>query len=165
MEVVSLESAEEIAQRSFPFQVTGLGRGKGKYGYNPRLAPWVNENAPRFDAVVLHGLWNYSSFGAWRGLREESTRYYIFPHGMMDPWFRQQSLLKHFAKQIYWWLAEGRVLRDANRVLFTWKRRKSEHAMPSSAGLIRGVSPAWALQILMATQTRKRRLLVLRFPY
>ncbi len=124
VEVVSLESAEEISQRSFPFQVTGLGRGKGKYGYNPRLAPWVNENAPRFDAVVLHGLWNDSSFGAWRGLREESTRYYIFPHGMMDPWFRQQSLLKHFAKQIYWWLAEGRVLRDAKRVLFTCEEEK-----------------------------------------
>src|ERR1700689_224304 len=47
VEVVSLESAEDIARHSFPCKVTGLGRGRAKYGYNPRLAPWVNENAPR----------------------------------------------------------------------------------------------------------------------
>lgn len=124
VEVVSLESAEETARRSFPCKVTGLGRGRGKYGYNPRLACWVNQNAPRFDVVILHGLWNYSSFGGWRGLRKQSTPYYIFPHGMMDPWFRQQSFLKHLAKQAYWWLAEGRVLRDADRVLFTCEEEK-----------------------------------------
>ena len=37
----------------------------------------------------------------------------------MDPWFREHYPLKHIAKQIYWTLIEGRVLRDARRVLFT----------------------------------------------
>ena len=119
VEVVSLESEEDVAPRKFPFRVTALGWGVGKYGYNPRLAPWVRENASRFDAVIMHGLWNYSSFGAWLGLRKTSTPYYIFTHGMMDPWFRQAYPLKHIAKQVYWWVAEGRVLRDAQKVLFT----------------------------------------------
>jgi glycosyltransferase involved in cell wall biosynthesis len=119
VEVVSLESADEAASRGFPFHVTGLGRGIGKYGYNPRLTPWIKENARRFDAVVLHGLWNYSSVGAWRGLRNQSTPYFIFVHGMMDPWFRGRYPLKHVVKSAYWWLAEGRVLRDATGVLFT----------------------------------------------
>ena len=115
VEVVSLESEADVAPRKFPFRVTALGWGVGKYGYNPRLAPWVRENASRFDAVIMHGLWNYSSFGAWLGLRKTSTPYYIFTHGMMDPWFRQAYPLKHIAKQVYWWVAEGRVLRDAKR--------------------------------------------------
>ena len=119
VEVVSLESADEAATRGFPFPVTGLGRGVGRYGYNPRLAPWIKENARRFDAVVLHGLWNYSSIGAWRGLRNQSIPYFIFVHGMMDPWFRRRYPLKHLVKSAYWWLGEGRVLRDAAGVLFT----------------------------------------------
>lgn len=119
VEIVSLESEEEAASRGFPFQVTGLGRGIGKYGYNSKLTPWIKENARRFDVVVLHGLWNYSSLGAWRGLRNQSIPYFIFVHGMMDPWFRKRYPLKHLEKSAYWRLAEGRVLRDAAGVLFT----------------------------------------------
>lgn len=124
VEVVCLDSAEDIAQRSFSFPVAALGRGVGKYGYNPRLAPWVRRNACRFDAVILHGLWNYSSIGAWRGLRKQPTPFFIFPHGMMDPWFRNKYPLKHVFKDAYWWMAEGRVLRDAQQVLFTCEEEK-----------------------------------------
>ncbi|SRR6266568_4464665 len=124
IEVVSLESEEDVAGRSFPFPVIGLGRGIGRYSYNSRLAPWIRENAKRFDAVVMHGIWNYSSFGAWRGLRKQSTPYYMFVHGMMDPWFRDQYPLKHIAKLFYWWMGEGRVLRDASAVLFTCEEEK-----------------------------------------
>src|ERR1700748_173270 len=72
VEVVSLDSEDDAKSRDYPFPVIGLGRGIGRYGYNARLAPWIRENARRFDAVVLHGLWNYSSVGAWRGLRNQS---------------------------------------------------------------------------------------------
>ena len=119
VEIVSLESADEAASRGFSFQVTGLGRGIGKYGYNSKLSSWIKENARRFDAVVLHGLWNYSSVGAWLGLRNQSIPYFIFVHGMMDPWFQKRYPVKHVEKSAYWWLAEGRVLRDATGVLFT----------------------------------------------
>lgn len=119
VEVVSLDSAEEASSRNFLFPVIGLGRGWGRYGYNPQLMTWVRENARRFDAVVLHGLWNYSSFGAWRGLRNQRIPYYVFTHGMIDPWFRRQYPLKHVAKLLYWWMVEGRVLQDAAAVLFT----------------------------------------------
>jgi glycosyltransferase involved in cell wall biosynthesis len=122
--VVTLEEEAEVAGRRFPFPIVGLGRGIGVYRFNPQLAPWLEENARRFDVVVLHGLWNYSSFGSWRGLRNGSTPYYIFAHGMMDPWFREKYPLKHFAKQIFWTLVEGRVLRDAQSVLFTCEEER-----------------------------------------
>ena len=61
---VCLETNEEASSRSF-LPVVGLGPGKGKFGYNPDLTKWIRKNAKHFDAVVLHGLWNYSSVGAW----------------------------------------------------------------------------------------------------
>lgn len=122
--VVSLEEEQEVARREFPFPIAGLGRGTKPYSYNPRLAPWLRENAGNFDVVVLHGLWNYSSLGSWRGLRNSSIPYFIFAHGMMDPWFRDRYPLKHLAKQAYWTLAEGRVLRDAQSVLFTCEEER-----------------------------------------
>jgi glycosyltransferase involved in cell wall biosynthesis len=119
VEVASLESQEEAASRGLPVPVIGLGSGLGRYRYNSRLSPWLREQAAKSDAVVLHGLWNYSSWGAWRALRGRPTPYYIFAHGMMDPWFRRQFPVKHLVKQIYWTIAEGRVLHDAKGVLFT----------------------------------------------
>jgi glycosyltransferase involved in cell wall biosynthesis len=124
VEVVSLEDDHEVATRKFPFSITGLGHGSRPYRFSPRLTPWLRENACRFDAVVLHGLWNYSSFGSWRALTKASTPYYIFTHGMMDPWFREKYPLKHVAKQIFWTLAEGRVLSDASAVLFTCEEER-----------------------------------------
>ncbi|WP_109487970.1 glycosyltransferase [Occallatibacter savannae] len=133
VELVCLEAREAVVLRDYPFPVIGVGNGLGGYGFNPRLKSWVRENAGRYDAVVLHGLWNYSSVGAWKGLRGGSTPFYIYPHGMMDPWFSQESPLKHIAKQVYWWLLEGRVLHEAQAVLFT-----SEEERLRARGVFRG---------------------------
>ncbi len=132
VEIVSLEAPSDIVGRDFPFPVIAAGRGIGRYGFNPRLTRWVRREAGRFDVVLLHGLWNYSSIGAWLGLREGQTPYYIFAHGMMDPWFREEYPLKHLAKSLYWWIAEGRVLRDARAVLFTSveEQRRAQGAFP-----------------------------------
>jgi glycosyltransferase involved in cell wall biosynthesis len=45
--------------------------------------------------------------------------YFVFTHGMLDPWFKYTYPLKHIKKWIYWPWAEYRVLRDASAVLFT----------------------------------------------
>ena len=119
IEVVSLESPEEAARRKYCFPLIGIGRGIGKYRLSKGLTPWIKQNARNYDAVILHGLWNYSSAGAWRALRKQRTPYFIFAHGMLDPWFKDKYPLKHIAKQFYWTLIEGRVLNSARRVLFT----------------------------------------------
>lgn len=119
VEVLTLESQEEVARRTFPCPVTAIGKSIGRYGYNPKLVPWVRQHAGRFSCVIVHGLWNYSSLGSWRALRNLSTPYCIFSHGMMSPWFREHYPLKHLKKQAFWSLVEGRVLRDARYVLFT----------------------------------------------
>lgn len=131
--VASLESAEEVAGRNFPFTHYAIGKGWGKYRYNSRFVPWLKRHAGRFDAVILHGLWNYASFGGWRALRRQGTPYFVFVHGMMDPWFREKYPAKHLLKQMYWIWAEGRVLRDARKTLFT-----CEEEMLRARGVFRG---------------------------
>ena len=130
VEVVSLDSPEEVARYPMPFPARGVGPGTLRYAYTPRLTSWLKANAGRFDVVILHGLWDYSAFGAWRALRKSKVPYFILAHGMMDPWFRNRRRLKHIAKQIYWLLGIGRVLRDAQAVLFTCEeeRVRSRHS-------------------------------------
>ena len=104
---------------SGPAAVHALGPGRGSYGYAPRLVPWLKKRRADFDAVVVHGIWNYPSFGVWRALHKTATPWFVFPHGMLDPWFKRTYPLKHFKKLLYWPWAEYRVLRDATAVLFT----------------------------------------------
>ncbi|HWN95583.1 MAG TPA: glycosyltransferase [Methylomirabilota bacterium] len=89
------------------------------YGYSPRFVPWLRDNAEKFDAIVVNGIWQFNSFGVWKALRGTGKSYFVFPHGMLDPWFKRTYPLKHAKKWLYWPWAEYRVLRDADSVLFT----------------------------------------------
>ena len=90
-----------------------------RYGYSPRLVPWLRVHAKEYDAVIVNGLWNYASLGSWRALRRARTPYYVFTHGMLDPWFNKAYPLKTLFKKIFWRLFEHRVLRDAAGVFYT----------------------------------------------
>jgi glycosyltransferase involved in cell wall biosynthesis len=119
VEIISLDAPDDPWVRDAPVAVHALGPGRGSYGYAPRFSSWIKERRAQFDAVIVHGLWQYSSFGVWRALAGTSTPYFVFPHGMLDPWFKQTYPAKHFKKLLYWPWAEYRVLRDAAAVLFT----------------------------------------------
>jgi glycosyltransferase involved in cell wall biosynthesis len=119
VEVVSLDDPAAPYLAAFPLKVHALGPSRGNYGLTPKLVPWLKQHAARFDAVIINGLWQYHSYGAWKALREIDVPYYVFPHGMLDPWFKRTYPLKHLKKSLYWPWAEYRVLRDARRVLFT----------------------------------------------
>jgi glycosyltransferase involved in cell wall biosynthesis len=117
-EVACLDRSGEPFLSEIPFPVYALGEGLGVYGYSTRWEPWLRENIDRFDGVVIHGIWQYQSWGTWRAIRHRKP-YVLFPHGMLDPWFKRRYPLKHMKKWIYWQLAERRVLRDASSILFT----------------------------------------------
>src|SRR4051812_44001751 len=119
VEIISLDAPDDPWVRDAPFPVHALGPGRSSYGYAPRFSSWIKERRAQFDAVIVHGLWQYSSFGVWRALAGTDTPYFVFPHGMLDPWFKRTYPAKHFKKLLYWPWAEYRVLRDAAAVLFT----------------------------------------------
>lgn len=95
-----------------------------RYGYTPELTAWLQKYARNYDAVVLNGLWNYASLGSWRALRGGKVPYFIFTHGMLDPWFNKADPIKTCFKTLYWKLFEHRVLRDARGVLFTCEEER-----------------------------------------
>jgi glycosyltransferase involved in cell wall biosynthesis len=119
VQVVTLDDPQAGFLKEFPLKVHALGPSTSRYGYNRKLVPWLSANASAFDAVIINGLWQYHSFGAWRVLTKIGVPYYIFTHGMLDPWFKRAYPFKHIKKWLYWPWAEYRVLRDARAVLFT----------------------------------------------
>ena len=105
-------------------RIHALGPGVMSYGYTPQLLPWLRAYASRYDAVIVNGIWQYHSFAAWRALRHADTPYFVFTHGMLDPWFKRRYPLKHIKKWMYWPWAEYRVLRDARAVIFTCEEER-----------------------------------------
>jgi glycosyltransferase involved in cell wall biosynthesis len=119
VEIICLDAPTDPWIAEWPVPVHALGPGFGSYGYSSRFVPWIKEHRRQFDAVIIQGLWQYSSFGVWRALHKTSRPYFVFPHGMLDPWFKRTYPLKHLKKLLYWPWAEYQVLRDAAAVLFT----------------------------------------------
>lgn len=124
IEVLSLDDPASPYLRDYPLKVHAIGPSLGKFAYNPRLTGWLRVHANVYDAIIINGLWMYHGFGAWRALRRMSVPYFVFTHGMLDPWFKKTYPLKHIKKWLYWPWADYRVLRDAKRVLFTCEQER-----------------------------------------
>lgn len=132
VEIICLDAPDAPWLERLPLKIHGLGPGSPGYGYTSRLTRWLEDRHREFDAVIIHGVWQYSSFGVWRALQGTRTSYFVFPHGMLDPWFNRTYPLKHLKKLLYWPWAERRVLRDATAVLFTSEeeRRLARESFP-----------------------------------
>jgi glycosyltransferase involved in cell wall biosynthesis len=118
VELVCLDDPGESYVQGQDFPVHALGPAQGNYRYTPKLQPWLRENLGRFDGVVIHGLWQWHGYGSYCIVRRR-VPYAVFPHGMLDPYFKRAFPLKHVKKQVYWLVREYRVLRDARAVCFT----------------------------------------------
>ena len=118
VELVCMDDPGEAYVQGQSFPVHALGPAKGSYRYSARLQPWLKQNLARFDGVVIHGLWQWHSYGSY-GVVRGRVPYLVFPHGMLDPYFKRAFPLKHWKKQLYWLAREYRVLRDAKAVCFT----------------------------------------------
>lgn len=118
-EVLTLDAPDAPWVEAFPAATHALGPVAGVYGYTARLVPWLREHGHRHDAVIVHGLWQYHSLAVHRALRGGPVPYFVYTHGMLDPWFKRHYPLKHLKKWLYWPWADYRVLRDAAAVLFT----------------------------------------------
>ena len=117
-EVLCLDSPSEPFVHGHNFAVHAMGPTRGPNRYTPRLEQWLGQNLGRFEGMVIHGLWLHNSYGSYRVARGR-TPYVVFPHGMLDPYFKRAFPLKHLKKQLYWLAREYHVLRHAKAVCFT----------------------------------------------
>ena len=152
-EVVCLDDPKAAFLGKDAFVIHALGRGRGPLRYHPSLLPWLEANITSYDSVIIHGLWLWPSIAtriatqrlhtkARRQIRTENATasvfliprsqlpahkippYFVMPHGMLDPWFQQESgrRWKSLRNRIYWRWIERRVIRDASAILFTSQR-------------------------------------------
>ncbi|QNI66432.1 glycosyltransferase [Synechococcus sp. BMK-MC-1] len=122
--VVSLDSPDELWLQDQPFEAIGLGPVAGSYGYRRGLPYRILTLAKDHDAVIIEGIWQYHAYATWRALRGGSIPYFVYTHGMLDPWFKRTYPLKHLKKWAYWPWADYRVLRDATATLFTTEQER-----------------------------------------
>jgi glycosyltransferase involved in cell wall biosynthesis len=129
IEIVSLDCPDEPFVQDYPVALYALGtksrdkfgwsRPVAHWGYTSKLIPWLKNHIDTYDAVVVNGLWNYAAFGASVVLTRIGRPYFVFPHGMINPWARRVNPAKHLAKQLSWFFSEGPLLEGARAVLFT----------------------------------------------
>jgi len=126
-EVATLDDPAAAFLGALPCPVHAFGGAKPRW-YRPALLHWLRENRGRFDGVLVHGLWEYTGWAARRAFAGQ-VPYVVFPHGMVDPWFKRAYPAKHLKKWLYWLVAEFWNLRSATRVLFTTEteRRLAQH--------------------------------------
>ncbi len=132
--IVSLDAPDAAFAKTFPMPLNPVGLASDEpdrrnafarhYNYSPHLRPWLQQHVHEYDVVLVHGLWNYATYAASRVLPKSGVPYFVFTHGMMDPWFRDTYPLKHLAKQAFWLLAEGPLMAGARSVLFTSEEEK-----------------------------------------
>jgi glycosyltransferase involved in cell wall biosynthesis len=118
-EVATVDDPSADYLQGLPFPVHALGPSRSSYQRAPGIEPWLREHAGGFDCVISHGLWQHQGLAAWRACRATGTARFVFPHGMLDPWFKRAYPRKHLKKWVYWLLAEYHILRSARAVFFT----------------------------------------------
>ncbi|KAA6464906.1 glycosyltransferase [Acidobacteria bacterium AB60] len=121
IEAVSLDPPGSPAVGDMPLPTHALGPGLLAYGFSPRLTRWLKANGRRFDAAIVHGLWQYPTHAA-RVALSGHVPYFVYTHGMLDPWFNQRFPFKHFKKSLYWRLHMRRDLDEAAGVIFTCEK-------------------------------------------
>jgi glycosyltransferase involved in cell wall biosynthesis len=123
-DLLTLDPPGETHLSDYPGEIFPLGPPRDgrllhRYRYSPAVVPWLRAHAKDYDAVIVGGLWRYMARAAHRALAGGATPYFVYTHGMLDPYFKQSQRLKHMGKQLSWWFAEGPLLRHARNVLFT----------------------------------------------
>jgi len=119
MEALSLDAPDAPYLARYPFLIHALGPDSSSFGYSHAARVWLHKHAGDYDAILIDGLWFYLGLAVRSPALRASVPYFVFPHGMLDPWFRRTYPLKHMKKQLFWWLAQLRVMQDATRVIFT----------------------------------------------
>jgi glycosyltransferase involved in cell wall biosynthesis len=90
----------------------------------PKAIPWLRAHIGDYDAVIVSGLWNFSTVVVRSVAPYTSTPYFVFTHGMLDPWFGRRYPIKNAIKQLIWLFNERVLLRRAANVLFTCEEER-----------------------------------------
>jgi len=118
IELVALGGTPGQWMEGLAVPIHRLPDGRGTLRINSPLNRWIMGRAGAFDCIIVHGIWDFCSLGTWRALRDSTVPFFVFTHGMLDPWFKHRRPLRHFVRWFYWLSAGYPILRDAHAVFF-----------------------------------------------
>jgi glycosyltransferase involved in cell wall biosynthesis len=128
-EVLSLDDPASPFLEKEVFRINAIGTGRGPWRYHAGFEPWLEKNIERFDVIIIHGLWLYTSHATTKVVRNlkkkdrrgKIPRVYVMPHGMLDPYFQKAEgrKIKAARNWLYWKLIERRVINEADGLIFT----------------------------------------------
>ena len=72
-----------------------------RFGYTPHFVPWLKANAKHYDAILVHGLWDYVALGSRRALIKSKTPYFVYTHGKCSSYFNKAHPVKAALKKFY----------------------------------------------------------------
>jgi glycosyltransferase involved in cell wall biosynthesis len=162
---VDLPTAGYLAGETF--KTYAMGPAKTPWAYSKNLHLWLQKNLERYEAVIIHGLWQYQShcaFKVWKSLNKK-PRLFVMPHGMLDPYFQKAKgrKLKAIRNQLIWHLVEKHLVNNSNGLLFTCETEKILARVPfqpynpiSEKVVGLGVEPPPRYNIAMKSSFEKR---------
>ena len=124
VEVACLDSPDDKWVADFDFTVHCFSSSLGLFSYSKEFGGWLDKSVSKYDIVIIHGLWQFHSYRSAVACIKNKIPFVVFTHGMLDPWFNKQSLLKKIKKNIYWKIFEYKTINYANAVLFTSEEEK-----------------------------------------
>lgn len=106
------------------FKIYAFGPFRTSWKYAPQLLNWLKVNMDRYDAVIVHGLWQYHTYAtyrAYRSFKDKRPKLFVMPHGMLDPYFQKAKgrRIKAIRNWIFWKLSERKLVNTADGLLFT----------------------------------------------
>jgi glycosyltransferase involved in cell wall biosynthesis len=126
-EVVCMDAPETAYGVTDTFTIHKVGKGKTAYSYQPRLVAWLATHIQEFEAVLVHGLWQYHNYAVYQVVRalkkqqQPCPKVAIMPHGMLDPYFQKapERRWKALRNEVVWALIEKHCINQADAIFFT----------------------------------------------
>ena len=112
------KKAKWLKDKRLP-KVFATGPKLFSYGYNPKMLIWLRENIKQYDLIIIEGIWEYHNYAVWKVAKKSNVPYYVYLHGMLDPWFKKKYPFKHIKKYIYWKLLQYKILKNSKSILYT----------------------------------------------
>lgn len=101
-------------------KILNKGPSFTNYFLNFKITFWLKKNHSKYDFFIIHGIWRFHTLLARLFLK---GRYFVFTHGMLDPYFGTE-LWKKLKKKLFWYLIEKKNLQEANTLLLTSENEK-----------------------------------------
>ena len=118
-ELLTVDKGYEIFGKQNNIKTHYISNSFLKYKFSFNYRSWLKKNVKNYDAIIINGLWVYNNLATYLEAQKCKIPYFIFTHGMLDPWFNKRYKIKKIKKYIYWKLVQSKVMQNASGVIFT----------------------------------------------